>query len=94
MGTAGRSTAPAAVVRTATAPTSETLPHAWHSPQRPTHLGACHPHSEQRNAAVLRGVRREEEAAMRHTVCGPADRAATPGRIPESGARTVARATT
>jgi hypothetical protein len=31
---------------------SATVPQAWHSPHRPTHLGACQPHSLQRNAAV------------------------------------------
>jgi hypothetical protein len=25
-----------------------TVPHAWHSPQRPTHLTLCQPHSVQR----------------------------------------------
>jgi hypothetical protein len=25
-----------------------TLPHAWHSPHRPTHRGELHPHSVQR----------------------------------------------
>jgi len=27
---------------------SVTLPHAWHSPQRPTQRGVVHPHSVQR----------------------------------------------
>src|SRR3984957_20958037 len=31
---------------------SATVPQAWHSPHRPTHLGACQPHSLHRNAAV------------------------------------------
>src|ERR1700722_3721889 len=31
---------------------SDTVPQAWHSPHRPTHLGACQPHSLHRNAAV------------------------------------------
>ena len=48
IGIAGRSTAVAAVVRAVTAPTSATLPHAWHSPHRPTHFTACQPHSEHR----------------------------------------------
>ena len=48
MGVAGAVTGPALVVRTATAPTSLTVPHAWHSPQRPTHLAAAQPHSAQR----------------------------------------------
>jgi len=37
-----------AVVLTWTAPTSLIVPQAWHSPQRPTHLIADQPHSEQR----------------------------------------------
>ena len=45
MGTAGRSTDFAAVVRAETAPTSVTDPHAWHSPHRPTHLAVVQPHS-------------------------------------------------
>jgi hypothetical protein len=28
------------------------VPHAWHSPHRPTHFGACQPHSVHRKAAV------------------------------------------
>ena len=44
--TAGRA---AEVVRTVVvAPTSETVPHAWHSPQRPTHFTVLQPHSVQR----------------------------------------------
>jgi hypothetical protein len=31
---------------------SSTVPQAWHSPHRPTHFGACQPHSVHRNAAV------------------------------------------
>ena len=67
IGTAGRSTAVAAVVRTVTAPTSDTLPHAWHSPQRPTHFTACHPHSVQRKVALVRVLRL---AAVRHGAHG------------------------
>ncbi len=37
-----------AVVRARAAPTSSTVPQAWHSPQRPTHLGEVHPQSVQR----------------------------------------------
>ena len=47
IGTAGVVTGPAAV-RPTGAPASATLPHAWHSPHRPTHLAASQPHSEQR----------------------------------------------
>ncbi|CAB5013821.1 unannotated protein [freshwater metagenome] len=56
-----RSTSPIGVARWLTAPgTSEslfgadissTLPHTWHSPQRPTHLFVVHPHSTQRNGS-------------------------------------------
>ena len=45
-------------------PTASTLPHAWHSPQRPTHLTAVQPHSEQRNAERAALVDREEGVAM------------------------------
>ncbi len=47
IGTAGVLTGPAAV-RPWTAAASATLPQAWHSPQRPTHLPVSQPHSEQR----------------------------------------------
>ncbi len=48
IGTAGVVTGPAAVRLVDGAPASATEPHAWHSPQRPTHLAATHPHSAQR----------------------------------------------
>ncbi len=48
MRTAGVATEAAATVRAAAAPTSPTVPQAWHSPQRPTHLRDVHPHSAQR----------------------------------------------
>lgn len=49
MGTAAVETRPAAVVRTAGAPpNSSTVPHAWHSGQRPSHLAVVQPHSVQR----------------------------------------------
>ena len=64
MGMAGRSTV-LAVVRAETAPTSETLPHAWHSPHRPTHFAVCQPHSEHRNVALVRVVRLAAVEAMR-----------------------------
>ncbi|CCH70021.1 hypothetical protein BN10_480020 [Phycicoccus elongatus Lp2] len=79
IGTAGRSTAPAAVVRTLTAPTSLIDPQAWHSPHRPIHLLVCHPHSEHWYAAALRA---EDLAAMRHTVCRGADSARS---LPRAG---------
>ena len=47
IGTAGVLTGPAAV-RPWAAAASATLPQAWHSPQRPTHLPVSQPHSEQR----------------------------------------------
>ena len=48
MRTAGLRARTAAVVRARTAPTSSTVPQAWHSPQRPTHLGEVQPQSVQR----------------------------------------------
>ena len=61
---AARWTASGAVATVCGAPppgpvSSSTEPHAWHSPQRPTHLVAVQPHSVQRNAgraAVGRGA--------------------------------------
>ena len=47
IGTAGALTGPA-TVRPVGAAVSATLPQAWHSPQRPTHLAVSQPHSEQR----------------------------------------------
>jgi hypothetical protein len=32
---------------------SSTEPHAWHSPQRPTHLVLVHPHSVQRKGSFV-----------------------------------------
>ena len=46
-GRPGVDTGPAAARRVG-APASATEPHAWHSPQRPTHLPVSQPHSEQR----------------------------------------------
>ena len=52
IGTAARATIGAAAVRSvglpAAAPTSSTVPQAWHSPQRPTQRTAVQPHSAQR----------------------------------------------
>jgi hypothetical protein len=45
MGRAGSRTVVAAVVRATAVPVSSTVPHAWHSPQRPTHLTVVQPHS-------------------------------------------------
>ena len=47
IGTAGLVTG-AAVARMVGAAASATEPHAWHSPQRPTHLAVSQPHSLQR----------------------------------------------
>ena len=47
IGTAALLTGPAAV-RPCGCPASATLPQAWHSPQRPTHLAVSQPHSAQR----------------------------------------------
>src|SRR5690606_10356019 len=58
IGTAGLETG-AAEVRPLRAPlpTASTVPQAWHSPQRPTHLLVVHPHSVQAKAgAVLGGM--------------------------------------
>ena len=43
-----RTPARPSVVRTVGAETSSTVPHAWHSPHRPTHLPTVQPHSAQR----------------------------------------------
>ncbi|GAA4115635.1 hypothetical protein GCM10022415_12200 [Knoellia locipacati] len=78
MGTAGRSTLLAAVVRAETAPTSVTDPQAWHSPQRPTHLTVVHPHSVHRYAgrapfaAMAANLGDASDSALRRTVDVPA----------------------
>ena len=50
IGCAGVVTAAAALVRpcSCSAPISWTVPQAWHSPHRPTHLAVVQPHSVQR----------------------------------------------
>ena len=48
IGTAGVRPGCAVVVRVRGAPTSSTVPQAWHSPQRPTHFVVVQPHSPQR----------------------------------------------
>ena len=50
IGTAAVVTGPACARTLVTTPTSATEPHAWHSPQRPTHLPVSQPHSAQRYA--------------------------------------------
>ncbi|GAA1448556.1 hypothetical protein GCM10009602_40170 [Nocardiopsis tropica] len=49
MGRAREVTGAAATDVAAGAPASSTVPQAWHSPQRPTHLRVLHPHSAHRN---------------------------------------------
>jgi hypothetical protein len=55
MGTAGLDTGAAWVRPVRAGAATSTVPHAWHSPQRPTHLLVVHPHSAQTYAgrAVL-----------------------------------------
>ena len=57
MGRAARPAAGATGVTERTMPVvsaaSTTVPHCWHSPQRPAHLGLVHPHSVHRNAAAV-----------------------------------------
>lgn len=49
IGRAGALTGPAGTTRAGVADAaSVTVPHVWHSPQRPTHLDVCHPHSAHR----------------------------------------------
>jgi hypothetical protein len=45
IGIAGDDTGPAVMRAALGAPTSATVPHAWHSPHRPIHRGVVHPHS-------------------------------------------------
>src|SRR5690606_12451321 len=52
-GRAGALTAPGlTAVVAGRAPTSSTVPHAWHSPHRPTHLTVVQPHSAHRYAGL------------------------------------------
>jgi hypothetical protein len=48
IGSAGVDTAAAVVVRATGEPVSSTVPQAWHSPHRPTHLSAVQPQAPQR----------------------------------------------
>ena len=71
---AGSVTGPASVVRPGAPPGSATVPHAWHSPHRPTHLGVCHPHSEHRSVTPrLPPAVRPAAFAMPATLGPPAD---------------------
>jgi hypothetical protein len=51
IGIAGEDTGPAVIRAAFGAPTSATVPQAWHSPQRPIQRGVVHPHSEHAYAA-------------------------------------------
>ena len=55
-GTAGADATVARVAGPAVALASTTVPHAWHSPHRPTHLTAVQPHSVQRYPGLARRV--------------------------------------
>ena len=77
MGRAGERAGLVATVRGAPPPgpvSSTTEPHAWHSPQRPTHLLAVQPHSVQRKAGrALRSGRFEEVEVTRRTLAAGSD---------------------
>jgi hypothetical protein len=45
IGIAGDDTGPAVILAALGAPTSATVPHAWHSPHRPIQRAVVHPHS-------------------------------------------------
>jgi hypothetical protein len=46
IGIAGEDTGPAVIRAAFGAPTSATVPQAWHSPHRPIQRAEVHPHSE------------------------------------------------
>src|SRR5438270_8970591 len=75
IGRAGALTGPAETVRSLAAPTSSMVPHAWHSGQRPTHLGTPRPHSLHENAGRSR-VAVLEEVAMLRRLSAPGDSSA------------------
>jgi hypothetical protein len=76
MRTAGVTTDAGAVRGTLAPPISPTLPQAWHSLHRPTHLTVVHPHSAHRK----RGERRLVDlVAMAVTVEVGGDNAAETG---------------
>jgi len=83
MGWAEAVTGPACGVRLL-APASLTLPQAWHSPQRPTHLGARHPHSEHRKAALAALL-----DVMPATLPGPSDNGGAQARDDGPRRRTI-----
>ncbi|GAB3558007.1 hypothetical protein GCM10027344_06360 [Spelaeicoccus albus] len=64
IGRAGTATRAAVVLRVAAPPTSSTVPHAWHSPQRPAHFAVVQPHSAQRNCAALLRLAVADEELM------------------------------
>src|SRR4051794_2327335 len=73
---AGSTTVVAAVVRATAVPVSSTVPHAWHSPQRPTHLTVVQPHSAHLYAGALEA--REVFVAMRSTLAAAPDNSRPP----------------
>ena len=84
IGGAGSRPTPADVVRPRAAPASPTVPQAWHSPQRPTHLAAVQPHSVQRKEG--RGGWRVALGSA-HARTGYAGRRPTTGRDLWTGRR-------
>src|SRR5690625_1132703 len=71
MGRARELTGAGATEAGAGAPASSTVPHDWHSPQRPTHFRVDHPHSVHRNVVFA-------ALAMVITLSGLGD---TPGTV-------------
>src|SRR5690625_435261 len=51
------------------APASSTVPQAWHSPQRPTHLRVDHPHSVHRNVDFAALAMADTLSARADTAC-------------------------
>lgn len=59
-------------------PSGSTVPHVWHSPQRPTQRGLCHPHSPHRcDPACLPAACRPTVFAMPGTLGKPSDSSLT-----------------
>src|SRR5262245_23480254 len=73
IGSAGAETGPALTRATCAAPTSSTVPQAWHSLQRPTHFIEVQPHSPQRYDETGRLL--DVDLAMTRTLGGDADNA-------------------
>src|SRR6478672_6135508 len=74
---AGSTTVVAAVVRATAVPVSSTVPQAWHSPQRPTHLAVVQPHSAHLYAGALDA--RDVFVAMGSTLLAGPDIPRLPG---------------